>query len=159
MGIIVFALLVALFLFMFYLIGKGVEKFVLVLPVAAVVVWFSTILPGLLIVLGNLLLIYIGYKLFIWGYKIKNKSIGTLLYIGLCLTYIIIPNLIPVVLFIIMLSPLYRIISFILSLIFKKKKKDIKTYNNLSIKNNQENEINNINIGNNGIIDVDYINI
>lgn len=71
MGILLFALLVAVFLYILYLVGKGVSKILFIIPLGLVIVCVVSMLPDLLAVGIVLLGVILGYNLIkkILGFK------------------------------------------------------------------------------------------
>lgn len=142
MELILFALLVAIFLYIMYVVGKGVTKgaevLVLLLPVALVFAWFSSILPGLLNVGANLLFLYLGMKLFKYIFNIKSKSINFILYTITCIFIWNVPStLYPFLVLMTFIFP-YRVIKNIIS---KRRNKLNKTHTNTTSRKNDLTQI------------------
>lgn len=161
MELILFALLVAIFLYIMYVVGKGVTKgaevLVLLLPVALVFAWFSSILPGLLNVGANLLFLYLGMKLFKYLFNIKSKSINFILYTITCIFIWVVPStLYPFLVLLVFIFP-YRVIKNIIS---KRRNKLNKTYTNTTSRKNDLTQITqkelNLPIDKKEVIDVEY---
>lgn len=161
MELILFALLVAIFLYIMYVVGKGVTKgaevLVLLLPVALVFAWFSSILPGLLNVGANLLFLYLGMKLFKYLFNIKSKSINFILYTITCIFIWVVPStLYPFLVLLVFIFP-YRVIKNIIS---KRRNKLNKTYTNTTSRKNDLTQITqkelNLPIDKKEVIDVEF---
>lgn len=161
MELILFALLVAIFLYIMYVVGKGVTKgaevLVLLLPVALVFAWFSSILPGLLNVGANLLFLYLGMKLFKYLFNIKSKSISFILYTITCIFIWVVPStLYPFLVLLVFIFP-YRVIKNIIS---KRRNKLNKTYTNTTSRKNDLTQITqkelNLPIDKKEVIDVEF---
>ena len=174
MGILVFALLVAVILYVVYLVGKGVSKgaelFIVILPISLLFAWFTTILPGLLNIVGNLLFLYVGMKIFKYVFGIKDSRVNFILYNITCIFIWNVPSTLYPFLWLVALMLPYRIIKNIrnkrksklnkteacTNTTNKNKVNQIKEKEEKLIENNIYNEESN---QENIIIDVEYYNV
>lgn len=174
MGILVFALLVAVILYVMYLVGKGVSKgaelFIVILPISLLFAWFTTILPGLLNIVGNLLFLYVGMKIFKYVFGIKDSGVNFILYTITCIFIWNVPSTLYPFLWLVVLMLPYR---FIKNIRNKRKSKLNKTeacttnttnenkVNQIKEKEEKliENNINEESTQENRIIDVEYYNV
>lgn len=93
MGILVFALLVAIFLYVLYLVGKGVSKILFIIPLGFVIVSVVSMLPDLLAVAVVLIGVIICFTIIKKLLGFKNNIILILLLIVLLNLFVIAPPL------------------------------------------------------------------